>query len=411
MAKYVLDELFVPGAPYRVIHGLADPETQFQLRETRPDQSTDDSNTLIQLDTPSTPPPSISSCKRKRESAYFDSPSGCYIFSEFDKDGIPRRPRKLRKLRFKPSFTPRHDNTPQLICHDHPSDDFNPFLTVANTSAKVCQIDDHAVANATVGPPSFSNSAHQSSTSKAVQCHQTNPPPDRSYFSVDRIHRNSQKPEVTKPVYTIDFSRLPTAHGRTRFPGVDLRSGNFNCPLTINKLSDKIEVTSGNAVVNDDRPARKITFASHALVRLYRNRSDADGSQDSNPKPHADTTPDVITGSSSDNVKDHLETSEGSLFISENPTERLGEATDPCPPECPDNTTLTENDTKPKIFNPFCGTSEDNSRVLTLDVQQVLDFRNSLKKQHPKCELPSGQLAMLFELRKGYAGMEFRHEW
>ncbi|KAI6023783.1 hypothetical protein BKA83DRAFT_3481764 [Pisolithus microcarpus] len=143
-------ELFVPGPPYRVTRVLADSETRLQVREARPDQTTDDSNTLIQLDTPSTPPPSVPGYKRKRESAYFDSPSGCYILSEFDKDGIPRRPRKLRKLRFEPSFTPKHDrlsNTPQLICHHHPSDDFNPFVTIANTSAKDQQTDDRTVAN------------------------------------------------------------------------------------------------------------------------------------------------------------------------------------------------------------------------------------------------------------------------
>ncbi|KAI6023331.1 hypothetical protein EDC04DRAFT_3143514 [Pisolithus marmoratus] len=411
-------ELFIPGSPYRVIHADS---------ETRPDQSTDDSNTLIQLHTPSTPPPSIPGHKRKRESAYFDSPSGCYVFSEFDKDGIPRRPRKLRKLRFEPSFTPNHDklnSTPQLICHHHPSDDFNPFITIGNTSAKNQQLDDHAVASVAVGPPRVSNSADQVSSFQAVQAHEASAAPDHSCFSVNRIHRISPKP---KPVRTIDFTRLPTARRRSRFPGFDLRSGNLNRPLSINKLSDKIGATSDIAVVNSntsntafsnvkqtngDKPARKITFASHALVRLYRNRSDTDGSQESNPKPQGGTTPDTNTTSDqqrSDNVEDRRETPE--VPVNENLTEPLGEATNPRPKECSDNAAPAKNGTQPKISNPFASTSEDCFRALALDVQQVLDFRKGLKRRRPECELPSGKLAMLFQTGESYRGMEFRHKW
>ncbi|KIK23590.1 hypothetical protein PISMIDRAFT_23361 [Pisolithus microcarpus 441] len=287
-------KLFVPGPPYRVTRVLADSETRLQVREARPDQTTDDSNTLIQLDTPSTPPPSVPGYKRKRESAYFDSPSGCYILSEFDKDGIPRRPRKLRKLRFEPSFTPKHDrlsNTPQLICHHHPSDDFNPFVTIANTSAKDQQTDDRTVANVTARPPTLLNSADQISTFKA-RAHETSAAPDHLYFSVDRTYRVSPK---QKPVRSIDFTRLPTAPRRSRLPGFDWRSGKPYQLLSINKFSDKIGATSNNAVItsnasdtalsnakqtNDDKSARKITFASHALIRhrrLARKQSEAAG--------------------------------------------------------------------------------------------------------------------------------------
>ncbi|KAI6112912.1 hypothetical protein F5141DRAFT_1273025 [Pisolithus sp. B1] len=427
VAKYVLDELFVPGTPYRVTHVLADSETRLQVREARPDQNTDDSNTLIQLDTPSTPPPSVSGYKRKRESAYFDSPSGCYILSEFDKDGIPRRPRKLRKLRFEPSFTPKCDrlnNTPQLICHHHPSDDFNPFVTDANASAKDRQADDRTVANVAAGRPPLLNSADQISTSKAGS-HETSAAPDHLYLSVDRTHCISPK---QKPVRTIDFTRLPTAPRRSRFPGFDGRSGNPGQLLSINKLSDKIGATSNNAVMNsnacdtafsnarqtsDDKSARKITFASHAVVRVYRNGSDTDGSQESNPKPPADITPNTDTGFTdqvrSGDVDGLREAAEPPLSVSGNCTEPSGEATiEPCPKECSDITALAANGTQPKMSNLLSGTT---SGVLALDVQQVLDFRKSLKSQRPECELPSGQLAMLFEMGRSYRGMEFRREW
>ncbi|KAI6130237.1 hypothetical protein EDD17DRAFT_1755009 [Pisolithus thermaeus] len=425
VAKYVLDELFVPGPPYRVAHVLADSETRLQITEAPPDQTTDDSNTLIQLDTPSTPPPSVSGYKRKREPAYFDSPSGCYILSEFDKDGVPRRPRKLRKLRFEPSFTPKYDrlnNTPQLICHHHPSDDFNPFVTDVNASAKDRQADDRTVANVAAGRPPLLNSADQTSTSKAGG-HETSAAPDHLSFSVDRIHCISPK---QKPVRTIDFTRLPTAPRRSRFPGFDGRSDNPGQLLSINKLSDKIGATSNDAVINsnasdaafsnarqmnDDKSARKITFASHALVRVYRDGSDSDGPQESNPKPPADTTLDANAGSTDQQrsgVDDRREAAEPPLSVSENCTEPSGEATKPCPKECSDITALAANGTQPKMSNLLSGTK---SEVLALDVQQVLDFRKCLKSQRPECELPSGQLAMLFELGRGYRGMEFRREW
>lgn len=414
-------ELFVPGPPYRVTRVLADSETRLQVREVRPDQTTDDSNTLIQLDTPSTPPPSVPGYKRKRESAYFDSPSGCYILSEFDKDGIPRRPRKLRKLRFEPSFTPKHDrlsNTPQLICHHHPSDDFNPFVTIANTSAKDQQTDDRTVANVAARPPPLLNSADQVSTYKAGG-RERSAAPDHSYFSVDRTYRVSPK---QKPVRSIDFTRLPTAPRRSRFPGFDWRSGKPVQFLSIDKFSDKIGATSNSAVItsnasdtafssarqtNDDKSARKITFASHALVRVYRDRSDTDGSQESNPKPPADTTPDDITGfTNQQRSGDRRGAAELPPSVNGNLTTNL------CRKEGSDKTALAENGIRPRMSNLLSGTaSGDHTHVLALDVQQVLDFRKSLKSQRPECELPSGQLAMLFEMGRGYRGMEFRREW
>lgn len=168
---------------------------------------------------------------------------------------------------------------------------------------------------------------------------------------------------------------------------------------------------------NDDKSARKITFASHALVRVYRDRSDTDGSQDSNPKPPADTTPDDITGFTvqqrSGDVGDRREAAELPPSVNENSiTETSGETTNLCRMERSDNTALAENGTPPRMFNPLSGTtSGDHPHVLALDVQQVLDFRKSLKSQRPECELPSGQLAMLFEMGRSYRGMEFRREW
>lgn len=288
-------------------------------------------------------------------------------------------------------------------------------MTIANTSAKDQQTDDRTVANVASRPPTLLNSADQISTFKA-RAHETSAAPDHLYFSVDRTYRVSPK---QKPVRSIDFTRLPTAPRRSRLPGFDWRSGKPYQLLSINKFSDKIGATSNNAVItsnasdtalsnakqtNDDKSARKITFASHALVRVYRDRSDTDGSQESNPKPPADPTPDGSTNQQQSG--DRRGAAELPPSVNGNLTTNL------CRKECSDKTALAENGTRPRMSNLLSGTaSGDHTHVLALDVQQVLDFRKSLKSQRPECELPSGQLAMLFEMGRGYRGMEFRREW
>lgn len=175
--------------------------------------------------------------KRKREPSYFDSPTRSFVFSEFDKDGVPQRPRKQRRLRLSPSFNPEREKA-------------NVTLTwpgISSTEMSSMSGTDAAVEGRTVANDVIAGIPNQLSLYAAEGPQGPFVAPkgfqDCLHFALGPF------PTTAKHLRTIDFTRFPSTRRRFQFPGsTQLQPRESNPNLSTVKLSDKIGVASGDVL-------------------------------------------------------------------------------------------------------------------------------------------------------------------
>ncbi|KIJ65460.1 hypothetical protein HYDPIDRAFT_167150 [Hydnomerulius pinastri MD-312] len=325
-------------------------------------------------DPPSTPPNAPR--KRKREQAYFDSPSGSLVFSGFDKDGVPRRPKKQRMLRFDPSFTPegtKPNKKAKGATRSSLPDNHDPFgddgTKTGNILVQNVFVSDSITAEAppeskepipnhsTTNQPSSTNGAHTKSL---------------TFDSDFPSQALGPQPEKREIVRTIDFTNLPPS--TKQISGVAIKSRGPGMTTSIFKKERKVKTL------------RKITFAEHALVRLYEVPIVEDNIE---ATQHSD-----VLCTESDTTQSSNDGSGSAQVRLEDPTtiSHLPLAVEP-----PDIATIA---------------SLSVSGTVTLDFQQVQATRERLLSVlDGKSGFGGGQLATLFELGKRFKGMEFRHVW
>ncbi|KAL4072879.1 hypothetical protein V8B97DRAFT_270552 [Scleroderma yunnanense] len=233
----------VPQTPHKLLHGLksSDPGTEqvanallpaHDALHSQPNESSHSS--LVQPATPSTPLNTLQ--KRKREPCYFDSPSRSLVFSEFDKDGLPRRPRKQRRLRFIRSFTPIHDKENMSLTWADISNHGFPLVPATDDPVKDWAVKNDVIVGMPIQPSlsAAEGPARPTTTKSFPFSHFTSGPAKSS--------------AITKRVHTIDFTRL-AATDTFQFPGIQLQPHDPN----IVKQSNRIGMMSGDLISNRQR--------------------------------------------------------------------------------------------------------------------------------------------------------------
>lgn len=402
IAEYVLDGITIP---LKLFHGLAAPnsgadhvaDARLLSREALHDQPNESLHpSLVQLDILTTPPNILR--KRKREPAYFDSPTRSFVFSEFDKDGVPQRPRKQRRLRLSPSFTEREKENMALKAWSGTSNDDMSFMSDANATVEGWTVENVGIAD--------------SPNQLSLYAEGLQGPFVATKGSQDRLLDPFQI--TAKHLRTIDFTRSLPTRRRFQFPdSTQLQPRDCNLNSSTVKLSDRVGVASGDTA--DTKPTKKITFASHASVRLYRARSDTEVLQD-DLKPNINTAQEPTNELHDEQYQEALKapalTNEGPLTV-QGETE---EAT--CPKVSSGEPTLVHErnavnvgDAHSHISALFAGATDTSANSITLEITQMLDYRTNLLKSHPSDSwLGNGKLATLFEVGQSCQGMEFRHE-
>lgn len=388
--------MFIPGPPYKlhiISSGIYAP-----LSEPLDTESDEHGPMPVQIsDTPSTP--TSMPRKRKREQAYFDSPSGSLVFSGFDKDGMPRRPRKQRKLRFDPSFSPEGGRsgweatrtTGLDWLRDHHAALWGVDLfgegQGQQRGAALLRDPSHV---ATVRAPDTPDKP-LTSTKEGLTA------PHRRFAVYDHLQPNvsssldvQEEIKVAQPVRTIDFTNLPPPSRRWRFPEADAtKSGGSSTILSNTKSAD-----------HKVKTPRKISFADHARVRVYTlspQRPDAKISTDAGPAQQClgedlEDEPEinVKTRVSNDNFEGHADS-----------TTKIMQDLDPQP-----RSLKTDGDPAQRL-----GVDQFEGDTLTLTMEDVQELRCRLLKSAETDGVDGGQIATLFELGKTFRGMEFRHVW
>ncbi|KAF8555857.1 hypothetical protein OG21DRAFT_1507221 [Imleria badia] len=389
---------FVPEPPYKLTSNHAPP---IYVPLSDPGGPTDSEfgefgPSLVQTsDTPSTP--TSMPRKRKREQAYFDSPSGSLVFSGFDKDGMPRRPRKLRKLRFDPSFSPEGGRSRRETVqgsglvwprdhHDalrgdgkfsgeHGQDGEAGPLRGYMTTVRSPATPDKPLANegpATTYP--YRRPSADECLSKST--HVTSPA-----ISID-------KQKKMPPVRTIHFTNLPPPTSRWGFAEVE-KSRDTGMILSVVKPTDPKVKTP-----------KKISFANHAQVCVYMVSPQRSGFKDGVGVGPA--RPSLNEG-----FKDGPKVND-KTWISRNEVkgsdDSIAEATNDLAPRT--DSSQISNDPLPLLD----GDQSEND-TLALTMEEVRGTRRRLLELAAKNGVDNGQLATLFELGKTFRGVAFHHVW
>jgi len=327
--------------------------------------------------------------KRNREQAYFDSPSGSLVFSGFDKDGLPRRPRKLRKLRFDPSFSPEGGRREAVRAagsdwpRDH--DDASKDDEFSEEPSQDKEVDALRV-------PSHTTTVRSFDTPEKPFAYEG---PSASYRLLSVDERLSRSTHVSSPaistdkqgklpsVRTIDFTNLSPPARRWRFPGADgTKSGGKSTMLSVVKSTE-----------HKVKTPKKISFADHARVCVYMvspRRADAKDVAATDParqylSEEFEDGPEMEGKTrSSDEVRGSDDSTTEAI---RDPASRIDST------KISDGPTPFENDT------------------LTLTMEEVRAMRRGLLESTAKNGVDNGQLANLFELGKTFRGMAFRHVW
>lgn len=344
-------------------------------------------------DTPSTP--TSMPRKRKREQAYFDSPSGSLVFSGFDKDGMPRRPKKQRKLRFDPSFSPDGGRSGKEAMlepglgffqdhHGHSSDD-DKFSKAHGQGGGAGAPHGHMT---TVRSPNTPEKPLSNEGSSAT--HQR--------LSLDEhLSKSTQvsspavpidKKEKMPVVRTIDFTNLPPRTRRCRFPKAD-RGKSGDAGMT-KPTEHKVKTP------------KKISFANHARVCVYTispRRQDSKDDAGVGPSRH----------SLSEGFEDGSTTND-MAWMASNELNRFNDSTAKVMAQ------LAVRTGSPKIGDDIARPPDDEDQsendTLTLTMEEVGGMRRRLlESAEKKNGVDIGQLATLFELGKTYQGMAFHHVW
>lgn len=387
---------FVPEPPYKLTTNFVPP---LYVPLSEPGEPTDIGSsefgpTPVQTsDTPSTPT-SIPR-KRNREQAYFDSPSGFLVFSGFDKDGMPRRPRKLRKLRFDPSFSPeggrpgreavRAGGSDWPRDHDDASKD-----EFSEESSQDKEVDALRGSSHTTTVRSFD-------TPEKPFAYEG---PSASYCLLSVDERLSKSTRVSSPaistdkqgelppVRTIDFTNLSPPARRWRFPRADNTKSGGKCTILSVVKSTEHKV----------KTPKKISFADHARVCVYMVSP-----QREDIKEVATTRP--ARQYQSEEFEDEPEL-EGKTRLSDkvvDSDDSTAEAIKDLASQT-DSTKTSDGPTRVLDRKHF----EDDT--LTLTMEEVRAMRHRLESA-AKNGVATGQLANLFELGKTFQGMSFRHVW
>ncbi|KAH0836846.1 hypothetical protein J3R83DRAFT_8633 [Lanmaoa asiatica] len=381
IAEYILDDEFVPGPPYK----LTDIASPMYVLLSEPGTDTEDGGSgptpLQTSDTLSTP--TSMRRKRKREQAYFDSPSGSLVFSGFDKD-VQRVEKSGREA-------VRGTGSDWLWDHRDTSRDDDESSE---------EHDQHREPGALLGPNHMTTARSPDTPDKPLACggpsgratyqrlsldeHLSKP----THVSSPAISTNTQ--EKIPPIRTIDFTIPPPPTRRWRFPQADATiPGETGMSLSVVKCTE-----------NKVKTPKKISFANHAQVCVYLvspRRPDAkDGARGGPARQRLGEgfedwqKVDGETRMSSDEV-------EGSDDSTAEAIKDLATQTD-SPKVNGDPALLLRRDRFQKD-------------TLTFTMEEVQVMRHRLFESAAKNGVDNGQLATLFELGKAFRGMPFRHVW
>ena len=392
MPRHATDR-FIPGLPYKlttdasgVYAPLSEPYSPIDS------ESGEHGPVLVQIsDTPSTP--TSMPRKRKREQAYFDSPSGSLVFSGFDKDGLPRRPRKLRKLRFDPSFSPEGGRSGKEAMrraglywlgdhhHDSRSDDEFSEGHGQRGEARVLSLGHTTPVRAPDTPDT-----------PVVYGGLTDILLEPAPLSSPVVSTDLQK--KAPPVRTIDFTNLPQPTRRWRFPdgAGATRSRRTDMLLSITKDTD-----------HKVKTPKKISFADHARICVYTvspRQSDApDGTG-------AGLAQQRLGEESEDGPGVNDETRKSNDQVEVQNHSGAAEATnDLVPQTC---SLGIDNGSSRRVQ---VGGDQFKHDTLTLTVEDVEAVRQRLLGSAATHGVDDGQLAAMFELGKTFRGVAFRHVW
>ncbi|KAG9313225.1 hypothetical protein JVU11DRAFT_6685 [Chiua virens] len=395
ITEYILDDRFVPAPPYKLTDNP--PQIYVPLSDVTgliETESSESGHAAIQpSDTPSTP--ASMPRKRKREQVYFDSPSGSLIFSGFDKDGMPRRPRKLRKLRFDPSFSPgegRGWKSKEETRFDGFGDHLDTLDDVSGTSVNVGR---GGTAGALLSPSDGVGVRSPETTDKLLTCVESSEP-----YRCRSVDEDLSKPTHTSspaasvdvqnrmpPVRAIDFTNLPPRARRGRFSAADgTTSAEMRALLAIMRPSE-----------HKTRTPKKISFANHARVRVYTvspQRSDTKDGASAGPS----------RGCSGDEFEDGPEVNEkiSSSVVKVEGDDSIMEAITNLAPQI--DFLRSDDDT-------FPGIDQLQNDTLTLTMDEVQKIRHHLLESSANNGVDDGRLVTLFKLGKTFRGMTFRHVW
>ena len=334
-------------------------------------------------DTPSTPT-SIPR-KRGREQTYFDSPSGSFVFSEFDKDGLPRRPRKIRKLRLDPLFSPDNEKPGsemvQLPILDWFEDHQDSQLGKGHGQhVNACLLS--ASHMTTIRMPDTPD--------KPVTCKQPTVPhqyfpacehlQDPTHLSPPATSANTREKIAIAPIRTVNFTNPPPPT-RWRF----LEAGKTTKARGTGTLSSIARPTE-----NEVKTPKKISFADHAQVCVY---------------PVSPQPPDCTSlGSAQQLLEPNDETRVSGKKV-KSYAEPTAMTKDPVPQPCSLPEMEDEN------FTGHLGGDQPENDTLKLTMEDVRAIRCHLLESATANGVDDGQLATMFELGKTFRGMAFRHVW
>ncbi|KAG8221125.1 hypothetical protein J3R82DRAFT_2655 [Butyriboletus roseoflavus] len=370
---------FVPGPPYKLTNivpsmyvPLSDPGGYTESGESGP--------TPVQTsDTPSTP--TSMRRKRKREQAYFDSPSGSFVFSGFDKDGMPRRPRKLRKLRFNPSFSPKGGRSGRETKQGSALDWLrDPHEASRGDDVFSGEHSQHTVADTLRGPSHMTPVRSPDPPDRLPACGS----PSATY------RRHSIDEHLSKPTRTIDFTNLPPPTRRWRFPQANAtNSGDTGMILSVVKPTD-----------HKVKTPKKISFANRAQVCVYMV----------SPRQ-----PDVQDGAGPGPARQCLREGSGDGLKVNDKTPMLSDGIE----GSDDSTAETIKGSAPQTDSPkingdpsrLLGGDQFENNTLTFTMEEVQAMRRRLLESAAKNDTDNGQLATLFEPGKTFRGKTFRHVW
>ncbi|KIK91022.1 hypothetical protein PAXRUDRAFT_652178 [Paxillus rubicundulus Ve08.2h10] len=443
IADYVLDDSFVPGPPYKLPRGVSPP----LVLSPEPDKSylpahgSEEPPTIQASDPPSTPPNVLQ--KRKRERTYFDSPTGSLIFSEFDRDGNPRRPRKQRRLRFDPSFSPeggKSANVAKRVSGLELPEASDPF--VGDNSVRWRHSSDldvlargANVAELPTKPDNISPEGGKSANGAKVSGYEllefrdvhdplvndigggwrcsselardanvAQSPTKPNDLAHNRLSAGSQlsstnephtepHPALSGPVHN-SLTQIPDTRPEEKsapvrtidFTNLPPTTRRFRFPGANTKPREPCMTISTVKSSSKIKAPRQITFAQHAQVRTYQ----------------------VLPPDTGEDIKPVRQSEEGGTRSSDDPLgdPRRAERVD-LPPRF--NSSEIERADIHAIALPSAKRHID---TITLDIQQVQTIRKGfLDVSSGSNGAEDSQSSVLFELGKTYRGKEFRHVW
>ena len=320
------------------------------------------------------------------------------MYSAFDKDGMPRRPRKQRKLRFDPSFSPgcgisdgdtmRTTGLDWLRDHHDTSrdnDKFNEEHGQHRGAGVLCGTGPSQMAMVRAPDTPDKPLTNEGLTGPyrrfSVHDHLLEP----THVSPPAISIGIR--EKIPPVRMIDFTNLPPPTRRWRFPNADTtKSGNTGTMLSIMKPTDQKVKTP-----------KKITFANHAQVCVYTTSPRRQDAKD-------DTGAVPACQCSGEDSEDGLEVNGKSRMSSDN-VEGYADSTVEAMKDLVPQTRFLEMNDDPTRRLKF------ENDTLTLTMEEVQAMRRRLLESAATNGVDNGELATLFELGKTFRGMQFRHVW